>query len=216
MTRMTALQIKQLNFMNEAARKSTLGTRLDALEFGDVVSPSAGTVAPYSVVMYETHPAIGTATYVHAAIALGAAAQDIATGITNPDYARFLSVKGNATMSGNVIITGTDINGAACTDTIALSNSSEVAGDVAFKTVTNINVPIKTNSSGDTVSVGVGNKFGFPIAIPNASAVLAKSFDLVVDAGTVTAGTTAKTSVYSPAGAASLNGTKLLQLWFVA
>lgn len=214
MTRLTTLQRTQLNNISAATQRGTLGTRIDTLEYGSLSTPSAGSLTPMAVVKYRTNPAIGTATYVHAAYTLGSGAVDVTTSITNPDFPRNASIKGNAGgIAGNVIITGTDINDAAATDTIALNGSSEVAGDVAFKTITNINFPAKTNGSGDTVSIGVGNLIGFPIAIPDASVVLVKSFDGSTDAGSVTTGATAKASFFTPAG--TLNGAKYLDLTFL-
>lgn len=106
-------------------------------------------------------PAAVSATAVRAAYTLGASAADVTSSITNPDVPRNVTVKGNASgIAGDVVITGTDANGAALTETIALSGSSEVAGNKAFKTVTSINFPAKTNASGDTVSIGAGSKLG--------------------------------------------------------
>jgi hypothetical protein len=119
-----------------------------------------------------TAPAAATATYVHAAVTLGAAAQDVNTSITNPDFPRNVTVKGNASgIAGNCVVTGTNIRGETITDTIALSGSSEVAGVKAFKTVTNVNMPAKTNGSGDTVSVGMGVKFGLDRKMVEASVI---------------------------------------------
>ena len=106
-------------------------------------------------------PAAAGNTNIHAAVTLGASAQDVNTSITNPDVPRVARIKGNAGgITGNVVITGTDILDQAVTDTIALNGSSAVDGTVAFKTITNINMPAKTNSSGDTVSVGFGAALG--------------------------------------------------------
>lgn len=108
-----------------------------------------------------TDPDAPSATAVHAAVTLGAAAQDVTSGITNPDFPRNVTVKGNASgIAGNVVITGTNIRDEAITETIALDAANEVQGNKAFKTVTNINFPAKTNGSGDTVSVGIGKKMG--------------------------------------------------------
>ena len=214
--RLTTLQKSQLDNMNvDSQRAGGIGSRLDAIQYGTLptVPAAIGTAVGVNAVKYTTTPAIGSAVYVHAAVTLGAAAQDVVP-TTQPDVPRLVSVKGNAGgIAGNVVITGTDIAGAAATDTIALSAASEVAGVVAFKTITNINLPAKTNSSGDTVSVGVTNKIGFPVAIPNSSLVISKSFDGTVDAGAITVGATAKLSVYAPAG--TLNGLKLLDLVFL-
>jgi hypothetical protein len=96
---------------------------------------------------YQLDPDLGTATYVHAAIQLGAAAQDIPTGITNPDFARTLTIKGNlAGIAGNVVLTMANVDGDVITDTIALNGSSEVEGIKAGLTVTNIHVPAQTHT----------------------------------------------------------------------
>jgi hypothetical protein len=210
MTRLTTSQRLGLTNMNKNAQLGTLGARIDALEYGTVATPSVGSIAPMAAIKYSVTPVIGTATYVHAAVTLGTGTTTVTTAITNPDVPRIATIKGNATMSGNVVITGTDINDASATDTIALNNTSEVAGDVAFKTITQIVFPIKTNGSGDTVSVGIGNLIGLPIAVPDASVVLVKSFDGAADAGSVTVGATAKASFFTAAG--TLNGTKILAL----
>ena len=104
-----------------------------------------------------------TATAVHAAITLTAATQTVTTGITNPDFYRAVSVKGNAAgNAGNVTVIGTDPYGNVVSDTIALSGSSEVAGVIPMMTVTAINLPIQTHAGTDTVSIGKSNVFGIP------------------------------------------------------
>lgn len=214
MARLTTLQRTQLNNMNVAAQRGTLGTRLDALEFGNVTTPAAGTVTSLAAVSYSTTPAVGTATYVHAAIAQTDATQTITTSITNPDFPRIVTVKGNASgNSGDVVITGTDINNAVLTDTIALNGASEVLGVKAFKTVVSIGLPVEVHAGTDTVSVGVGNKIGFPVAILNASSVIVKTFDGAVDASTITVGATAAASLAAVAG--TFNGTKIYTLVFL-
>lgn len=215
MARMTTAQKASVNNMNAAAQRVALGTRLDTLEYGSVATPSAGTISAVAVVKYSTTPAIGTATYVHAAIAMTSGTQTITTSITNPDYPRIVTIKGNASgITGNVVITGTNFAGATITDTIALNGSTEVLGVKAFKTVTSIALPAETHAGTDTVSVGVGNKLGFPIALTNANLCLAKNFDGAVDAGTVTAASTVEGSFYAPAG--TLNGAKDLSLYFLS
>lgn len=109
-----------------------------------------------------TNPADADVNDVHANITLTAAIQDIATGITNPDFPRVLSITGTkagATLTGNVVITGTDIRGNALSETIALNGDNTVAGTKAFKTVTNIRVPVKV-TTGDVVSVGFTDALG--------------------------------------------------------
>lgn len=100
---------------------------------------------------------------VHEAVDLGAEAQDVNSGITNPAVPRSLVVKGNASgIAGDVVITGTNYAEEEITETIALSGADAVAGSKAFKTVTNINLPAKSNDTGDSVSVGLGAKLGLP------------------------------------------------------
>lgn len=101
-------------------------------------------------------------TAVHAAVTLGAEAQDVTTLITSPVVPRNITVKGSqAGITGNVVITGTNYKGEAITETIALSGASSVAGNYAFKTVTKVSLPALTGE-GDTVSVGTGSKLGLP------------------------------------------------------
>lgn len=80
-------------------------------------------------------------------ITLGAAAQTITTGITNPDYPRALAVVGSvAGITGDVVIAGTNYAGEAITDTIALDGTTSKPGTKAFKTVTSITVPARTHT----------------------------------------------------------------------
>lgn len=102
-------------------------------------------------------------TGVHAAVTLGAAAQNVTTAIANPAVPRALRIKGNAAgIAGNVVITGTNYLGEAITETIALNGATAADGAKAFKTVTKIALPAKTNESGDTVSVGWSDVLGLP------------------------------------------------------
>ena len=99
---------------------------------------------------------------VHADITLpNSGTLNVTTAITNPDVARNVTIKGNhADSAGNVVITGTNIRDEAITETIALNGSTEVQGNKAFKTVTNINVPAKVGSTGTLARVGIGKKLG--------------------------------------------------------
>jgi hypothetical protein len=86
-------------------------------------------------------------TGIHAAVNLGSAAQEITTGITNPAAPRNALVKGNVSgVAGNVEITGTNYAGEEITETIALNGASAVEGNKAFKTVTRIDLPIRTHT----------------------------------------------------------------------
>ncbi|MEA4884263.1 MAG: hypothetical protein VB144_11530 [Clostridia bacterium] len=78
---------------------------------------------------------------------LTAASQSITAGLVNPDYARALSVVGNeAGITGDVIITGTDLAGNAITETLALAGKSTKNGAKAFKAVTKIELPAQTHA----------------------------------------------------------------------
>jgi len=214
MTRLTTPQKNGLTNQSVPCQKGTLGARIDALEYGTVETPSAGTIAPLAFINYTTAPAVGTATATHADIALAqTVTTDVTTEIANPDYPRILTIKGNAAaVTGNVVITGTDFDGTVITDTIASSGTAEVLGVKAFKTVTNINVPPYAVANTERISIGRGNKIGFPIAIPNASVVIAKSFDGAADNTTVTASATLSLSLAAPTG--TFNGIKLYELVF--
>ena len=108
-------------------------------------------------------PDAASATAVHAAVTLGnAVTTTVTTSITDPDFPRVLSITGAMTggsLTGNVVITGTDIRGNSITDTIALNNNGTVDGIKAFKTVTSILFPARV-TSGDTVSIGISDKLG--------------------------------------------------------
>lgn len=153
---------------------------------GAVAGDNANAIATALAVHYQCAPAAVSATGVHAAIALTASTQNVATGITNPDVPRTVTVKGNAVgITGNVVITGTNAKGDAITDTIALNGSTEVEGVKAFKTVTNIALPAETHAGTDTVSVGIAKKLGLPHIVDNAALLLVKLFNGSTDSGTL-------------------------------
>ena len=215
MTRMTSKMIADLNMMNEASRRSGgIGTRLDEIQFGALVAPSAGSVTPLAAVKYVTTPVVGDNVRTLAATLLvQTVTKTVTTGITNPDYPRNLVIKGNdANVTGNVVINGTDILGAALTETIAASGASAVIGTKAFKTVTSIVLPPYAVAGTETISVGVGVKIGFPALLANINQKLYTNFDGAIDAGTVTVGTGVATSLYAVAG--TMNGTKILEMAF--
>lgn len=109
-----------------------------------------------------TNPVAKSAVLPHAAITLLATVQTITTGITQPDFARILTVKGvmaGGSLTGNVVLTGTDIRGNVITDTIALNDNGEVAGVKAFKTLTSIALPVRVTAA-DTVSIGRADNLG--------------------------------------------------------
>lgn len=131
---------------------------------GGRVRGTTGAVRFSPIGQYTITPsAIAAASIVNAKALTASAQTNVTTGITQPDVPRVLSIVGNASgIAGNVVITGLDAAGAVITDTIALNGTTTVSGTKAFASVTSVSYPIKTNSSGDTVSIGVTNKLGFP------------------------------------------------------
>ena len=159
-------------------------------------------------------PVNASATYILAATLLGAAATNAVVFAHQPDYARLLSVKGNAEdMTGNVVITGRDAVGGALSATVALNGTATVLTLVAFEVVTNVNLPAKTNVSGDTVSVGVANVFGLHNKLASAGLLLRQEFDHSTDAGSLAvSAATLALNLYTPAG--TPNGSKSLDLYY--
>ena len=122
------------------------------------------------VAVQDVAPLNAAVASVHAAIPLtsAAAGQDIAAGWVAGAQAALalcpqpLEIKGvGAGVTGNVVITGTDICGNAITDTIAASGTSTVAGIKAFASVSNVHVPVQS-TTGETISVGTTKAFGVP------------------------------------------------------
>ena len=166
-------------------------------------------------VHYQITPAAKSATAVHAAIAMTAAAKVVTTAITNPDVPRVVTIKGNASgITGNVVITGTNAAGAAITDTIALNGATEVVGAKAFKTATQIDLPAETHAGTDTVSIGCADIFGLPHIVYNALMLLVKIFDGSTDAGTLAVDADElEKNLYTPAG--TPGSSKVLDLFYL-
>ena len=132
---------------------------------------SAGILETLLLRHYQISPKAVSATGVHAAVNLAAAAQDVSTGITDPDYPRTVTAKGGVSgQTGNVVVSGTNILGEAISDTIALSGASEVEGSKAFKTVTNIHLPAQTHTS--TAQVETATAVGTITGSGNASVIV--------------------------------------------
>ena len=139
----------------------------------------------YVVVQNWTAPDAPSATAVHAAVTLAdGATTTVTTSITNPDFPRIITAKGamaGGSLTGNVVITGTNIRGEAITDTIALNNNGEIAGVKAFKTISSILLPARV-SAGDTVSIGISDKLGLQ-SIPLSTSVLSETSGNAGDTG---------------------------------
>ncbi|MCX7924136.1 MAG: hypothetical protein N3B21_19330 [Clostridia bacterium] len=102
----------------------------------------------------------------HASMALSASTQNITTGITNPLTPRNVSIVGGAAgQNGVVTITGTNYKDEVITESITSNGTTTVQGAKAFKTITNIALPVQ-NAGGDTIQVGFGNNLGLPFYLP--------------------------------------------------
>ena len=84
---------------------------------------------------------------VHAAMNLGAAVQSIITGITNPAVPRNIRIVGNvAGIDGVVKIHGTNFADEVITEEITANGTDAKDGNLAFKTVTKIDLPIQDHT----------------------------------------------------------------------
>lgn len=91
-----------------------------------------------------------------------------------PDVARTLTVKGNdGNVTGNVTITGTNIDGAEIQEVIALNGANVVNGVKAFLTVTGITLPAYAVANTERVRVGTGAKLGLPVALSRNTVLFA-------------------------------------------
>jgi len=134
----------------------------------------------YPVVQVWTAPDAPSADGILSSTLLTSAIQTITTGITNPDFPRLLSIDSDGAASGNVVITGTNIRGETVTDTIALNTTTEVAGVVAFKTITSIQLPVK--SASESVFVGWLDGLGLQ-SIPWSTEVISEDSNNATDTG---------------------------------
>jgi len=115
-----------------------------------------------------------SATAILAATALTDAVQTIIANITNPAIPRNVSITGNAAgITGNVTVKGTNYVDAAISEVIALNGTATVPGNKAFKTITEIDLPVETHVGTDTVSVGIGSKLGLPYLLTHNTVLFA-------------------------------------------
>lgn len=137
--------------------KKRLSSVLSAIRRGFAVDTFEGGFPLTQIVK-----AVGAAstTAVHAAVTLTTAAQDVTSAITSPDVYRGVSVSGNqSNVYANVIVYGMDWADRPISETILASGTTTGFSNQAFKTVTKIRFPVRTNT-GQTVAVGIGTKLG--------------------------------------------------------
>ena len=111
--------------------------------------------------------ALGTDAAVLADTALDDADTTVVTAfVAQPAVPRNVTVKGNAAaVTGNVVIEGTNVEGAPISETIALNAANLVAGNKAFATVTRITLPTYASADTERVRVGLGAKLGLPVRL---------------------------------------------------
>lgn len=147
-----------------------------------------------------------------AATDLNAAAQSITTGITNPAVPRNVKVDGNASGINNVVkVWGTDMAGAEISEEITPNGTTAVAGALAFKTITKIDLPVEDHTaakqkttSAVTAATGAG-----AVTLLVAAAVLGASgreVTFALEAADVVSTTTAATAIKNALNADAVVG----------
>lgn len=162
-------------------------------------------------------PAAASAVAVLAATALTVGAKTVKTGFLAIDFPRNVTIKGGASgQAGNVKITGTNIADEVITETIALSDKTEVPGTKAFKTVTEVLFPAWT-ADGDTVSIGIGTIFGLPYILDSAAKCILKLSDLAAAnaSSVIDVDADIELNVYKPASADYPNASKDIDLYII-
>lgn len=131
--------------------------------------PVGAAVQPDAVTQRIIGVSVVSDTAILPATGLTTSEQTIATGITQPDVYRVLSVKGNqAGMTQKVYIIGRNWGNERITDVLTLNGTTPVYGAKAFRSVDKIILPAQS-ASGQTVAVGNSSKLGLYQPV-NASA----------------------------------------------
>lgn len=124
-------------------------------------------------------------TAVLALTALGAQAASVTAGFTSPAVPRNVKVDGSAAnMTGNVKVYGTNFAGAAISETIALNGTSAAPGSLAFKTVTKVDLPARTNTPAKqkaTIAVTQGAQAAGTTVFTFTSAATGDAYDIDVE-----------------------------------
>lgn len=152
-----------------------------------------------------------------AATDLNATAQSITTGLTSPAVPRNVKVKGNASGINNVVkIYGTNFAGKAITEEITPNGTTAVAGNLAFKTVTRVDLPVEDNTAAKqktTSAVTAVTSAGTAVLTVAAAILGAGGIDVsvVLAAGDVATTTAAATAIKN-----ALNANAAFAAHFVA
>lgn len=135
--------------------------------------------AGYLEFQFWKDPALGSGRTIYTCPAQ-AAAQDITSGIALPDFARNIVATVAASTAAHVaavqvIITGTDYNGNALSETLPVftdDTPGSVTGSKAFKTVTRIQVPAMDGATAQ-VTIVCGAKLGLKKPLVANTVILA-------------------------------------------
>lgn len=107
---------------------------------------------------------------------LGAAAQSIVDGITNPKVPRNVQIDGNvAGITGKVKVYGTNFAGEAISEELTANGITAVPGTLAFKTVTKVDLPAQNHAPAaqtETIEVTAAPTANGDIAVGVTAAVL--------------------------------------------
>lgn len=123
-------------------------------------------------------------TAVMALTALGTAASVVTTGLTSPAAARNFKIDCNKSgITSNVKVYGTNMAGEAISETKALNGQTAVAGDLAFATFTQVDLPARTNVPAKqkaTVAVTQGAQAAGSTVFTFVSVQTGDAFDITV------------------------------------
>jgi len=150
-----AFQLDSVQVLSSASELNELNTNQDIV----------------ATVHYQIAPDAVSVNGVMAAQNLSAITQNKTTGLTNPDVPRTITVKGNLSgITGDVVITGTNVNNEPIEDTIALNDDTEVEGVLAFKSVTQVDLPAQSHTA--TAQVETATVVGTITGPGNATVVV--------------------------------------------
>jgi hypothetical protein len=136
-----------------------------------------------------------------AATDLNATAQVVTTGLSSPAVPRNVKVKGNASGINNVVkIYGTNFADEAITEEITPNGETAVAGNLAFKTVTKVDLPVEDHTAAKqktTSAVSAATDAGTATLLVEGGVFGAEGIevDVVLTAGDVATTTAAATAI---------------------
>lgn len=152
-----------------------------------------------------------------AATDLDATAKSITTGLHNPAVPRNAKVKGNASGVNNVVkVYGTNFAGAAISEEITPNGETAVAGALAFKTITKVDLPVEDHTAAKqktTSAVSAATGAGTAVLLVEGAVFGASGIEVsvVLAAGDVASTTTAATAIKN-----ALNANAAFAAHFVA